>query len=86
MIPKHKFSWNIQRHGQDMRETNIMDNLNCKMQARKYGKNDAYWNNFVVKDASLEDHIGRVERCIKMIFSRMIYHNIKVLVLKYLQY
>ena len=42
MIPKHKFSRNIQRHGQDMRETNIMDNLNCKMQARKYGKNDAY--------------------------------------------
>ena len=30
---------------------------------RKYRKttvNDAYWNNFVVKDASLKDHIGRV--------------------------
>ena len=32
---------------------------------------------FVVKDTSLKDHIGRVKRCIKVIFSRMIHHNIK---------
>ena len=46
-------------------------------------KNDVYWNNFVVKGASLKDHIGRVGRHIKMIFSRMIHHSIKVLVLYY---
>ena len=44
-------------------------------------KNDIYWNNFVVKDASSKDHIGRVGRRIKMISSRMIHHNIEVLVL-----
>ena len=46
--------------------------------------NDAYWNNFKVKYTSLKDHTdmkGRVGRHIKMIFSRMIHHNIKVLVL-----
>ena len=43
--------------------------------------NDAYWNDFMVKDAILKDHRGRVGRCIKMIFSKIIYHNIKVLVL-----
>ena len=65
-----------------------MDNLKCKMQAhaRVYKeniefeeKNDAYWNNFVVKGTSLKDHMGRVERSIKTIFSRMIHHRIKVL-------
>ena len=25
-------------------------------------KNDTYWNNLVVKGASLKDHIGRVSR------------------------
>ena len=54
-----------------MRETGIMDNLNCKMQAHarvckenkleELEKNDAYWNNFVVKDASLKDHIEEWE-------------------------
>ena len=48
----------------------IMDNLNCKAQAHASvceenklelkEKNDTYWNNFVVKDMSLKDHIGRV--------------------------
>ena len=54
-------------YGWDMRETNIMDYLNCKMQAHtrvcennKLEKNDAYWNNFMVEDVSLKDHIGRV--------------------------
>ena len=69
-----------------MRETNILNNLNCKMQAhvRVYeenieNRNNAYWNKFMVKDVSLKTHIGRVGRCIKMTFSRMIHHNIKVL-------
>ena len=44
-------------------------------------KNHAYWNNFVVKFASVKDHIGRVEKQIKTIFSRMIHHSIKVLVM-----
>ena len=46
-------------------------------------KNDAYWSNFVVKDfkdMSLKDHIGRVGGWIKMILSRIIQHNMKVLV------
>ena len=48
-----------------MREKSIMDNLNCKTQAHvrvceeNIGKNDAYWNNFVVKNGSLKDHIRR---------------------------
>ena len=40
------------------------DNLNCKMQGQakvcgenKLEKNDAYWNNFVAKGASVKDHI-----------------------------
>ena len=41
---------------------------------------NAYWNNFAVKGTSLKDHIRRVGRRIKMIFSRMIHHSIKVLV------
>ena len=44
-----------------------MNNLNFKMQAharvckenKLEEKNDAYWNNFVVKEASLKDHIRR---------------------------
>ena len=35
-------------------------------------------NNFVVKDVSLKDHIGRVRGRFKMIFSRMMHHNIKL--------
>ena len=65
-----------------------MDNLICKMQAYARvceenieEKNDAYWNNFAVTGASLKDHVGIVERSIKTIFSRMIYHSIKVLVI-----
>ena len=37
-------------------------------------------NNFAIKGTSLKDHIGRVGRHIKTIFSRMIYHSITVLV------
>ena len=72
-----------------MRETSIKDNLNCKTQDHARvckenneleKENDAYWYNFAVKGASLKDHIGRVRGHIKMIFSRMIHHSIKVLV------
>ena len=71
-----------------------MDNLICKMQAHvrvceenieelelEEKINDAYWNNFAVKGTSLKDYIGRVEKSIKTIFSRMIHHRIKVLVI-----
>ena len=43
-----------------------MDNLDCKTQGHakvcwdwenKLEKNDAYWNNFVAKGASVKDHI-----------------------------
>ena len=34
----------------------------------------------------MKDHIGRVERHIKMIFSRIICHSIKVLVIFYVKY
>ena len=44
-------------------------------------KNDTYWNNFAVKGASLKDHIGRVQRLIKTIFSRIVHHRINVLVI-----
>ena len=36
---------------------------------------------FPVRGMSLKDHIGRVERHIKTIFSRMIHYSIKVLVI-----
>ena len=49
-------------------------------------KNDAYRNNFMVRGTSLKDHIGRVGKCIEIIFSRMIYHNIKVLLLYLVKY
>ena len=39
---------------------------------------NAYWNNFVVKGASLKDHKRRVGRCIKMILLRMIHHSMKL--------
>ena len=67
-----------------------MDILNCKRQAHarvceennlEDTINDTYWNNFAVTGASLKDHIGRVERHIKMIFSRIIHRSIKVLVI-----
>ena len=76
-----------------MRETSKMNNLNCKMQAHarvceenkleleeELEKNDVYWNNFAVTGTSLKDHIGRMERCIKTMLSRMIHHSIKVLI------
>ena len=43
--------------------------------------NDTYWNNFAVKGATLKDHVGRVERSIKTILSRMIHHGIQLLVI-----
>ena len=68
-----------------------MNNLNYKMQAHarvceenkleELEKNDAYWNNFAVTGMSLKYHIERMERCMKMMFSRMIHHIIKVLVM-----
>ena len=72
-----------------------MNNLNCKMQAharvceenkleeleKKTTVKDAYRNNFAVKGTSLKDHIRRVERYIKTIFSRMIHYSIEVLVI-----
>ena len=73
-----------------MRETSIMNNLNCKMQAHarmreenneELEKSDTYWNNFAVTGTSLKDLIGRMERRIKTMFSRMIHHSIKVLVI-----
>ena len=76
-----------------MKETSIMDNLNCKTQAHARvceenkleleEQNDAYRNNFVIPGVSLKGHIERVGRRIKMVFSRMIHYNIKVLVLYY---
>ena len=71
-----------------MRETNIMDNSNRKMQAHarvcaenKLEEKGRLLKQFWVKGASLKHHIGRVERRIKTIFSRMIHHRIKVLVI-----
>ena len=67
-----------------------MDNLNCKMQAHarvceenieELEKTRCLLKQFAVKGVSLKDHIGRVERSIKTIFSRMIQHRIKVLVI-----
>ena len=49
-------------------------------------ENDAYGNNFVVRGTSWKDHIGRVGKGIEMIFSRMIYYNIKVLLLYLVKY
>ena len=79
-----------------MRETSTLDNKNYKMQAYarvceenklelELEKNDTYWNSFAVEGASLKDHIGRVERRIMTIFSRMIHHSIKVLVILYVK-
>ena len=64
-----------------MKETIIMDNLNCKTQAHarlceenklELEEKNAFWNNFVVTGVVLKDHIGRMGGRIKMIFSRMI--------------
>ena len=44
-------------------------------------ENDAYWDNFEVKGARLKDHVGKMEGCIKTIFSRMIHHSMKVIVI-----
>ena len=73
-------------HGWVMWETSIMNNLNwrvCKENKIEFEleeKINAYWNNFVVIGVSLKDHIGRMGEWIKMIFSRMIQHNINLLV------
>ena len=48
----------------------------CEENIEKTTVKDAYWINFVVKDGSLKDHIGRVGRRIKIILSRMIHHSI----------
>ena len=72
-----------------MRETSIMDNLNCKMQAHaqvhKENKLEEWHllkqNNFVVKGASLKDHIGNMEMRIKTVLSKMIHHSIQALVI-----
>ena len=72
-----------------MRETNILDNLNCKTQAharvckenKLEEKTNTYQTNLAVKGASLKGHIRRVERHIMMILSRIIHHSIKLLVL-----
>ena len=83
-----------------MRETSTMDDLNCKMQVHARvceenkleleweleEKNDTYWNNFVATGVSLKDRMGRVRGQITIIFSRMIQHNIKVLVQYYVKY
>ena len=59
----------------------------CEENKRELEKeNDAYRNNFMVRSMSLKDHMGRVQKRIKMIFSRMIYHNIKVLLLYLVKY
>ena len=52
-----------------------------KLEEKKTTVKDAYWNNFAVKGTSLKDHIRRMERHIETIFSRMIHHSIKVLVI-----
>ena len=57
-------------------EENKLEELEKKMTVK-----DAYRNNFAVKGTSLKDHIRRVERHIKTIFSRMIHYSIKVLVI-----
>ena len=59
----------------------------CKENKRESEKeNNAYRNNFMVRGTSLKDHTGRVGKHIEMIFSRMIYHNIKVLLLYLVKY
>ena len=58
-----------------------------KIKRKNYKKKyDAYRNNFMVRGTSLKDHIGRVGKRIEMILSRMIYHNIKVLLLYLVKY
>ena len=59
-----------------MCEENKLEELELELE-----KNDAYLINFAFEGPSLKDHIRRVGRRIKMIFSRMIHHSIKVLVL-----
>ena len=57
-----------------------------KLKGKIIRKNDAYRNNFMVRGTSLKNHIGRVGKRIEMILSRMIYHNIKVLLLYLVKY
>ena len=70
-----------QTHTHKHTHTDVRTETILRNQARAWFKNDAYYNNFMVKDVSLKGHIGRVGRHIKMIFSKMFHHNIKVLVL-----
>ena len=49
-------------------------------------ENNVYGNNFMVRGTSWKDHIGRMGKRIEMIFSRMIYYNIKVLLLYLVKY
>ena len=56
-----------------------------KLELELEEKNNAYGNDFAVEGASLKDHIG-VKRHIKTIFSRMIHHSIKALVIFYVKY
>ena len=59
----------------------------CKENKRELEKeNDTYRNKFMVRGMSLKDHMGRVGKRIKMIFSRIIYHNIKALLLYLVKY
>ena len=43
-------------------------------------------NNFMMRGTSLKDHMERVGKRIEIILSRMIYHNIKVLLLYLVKY
>ena len=52
----------------------------CEENKRELEKNDIYRNNFMVRGTSLKDHMGRVGK------RRMIYHNIKVLLLYLVKY
>ena len=55
----------------------------CEENRRELEINDAYRNNFMVTGTRLKDHMHgeSEETCIEMIFSKVIYHNIKVLLL-----
>ena len=84
-----------------MRETSILDNKNYKTQAHARvceenkleeleleleEKTTPIETILRLKGASLKDHIGRVEKSIKTIFSRMIHHTIKVLAIFYFKH
>ena len=61
----------------------------CEENKRELEKTNAYRsnrNNFMVRGTSLKDHMERVGKRIEIIFSRMIHHNIKVLLLYLVKY